>query len=127
MANTVAWFPVFRDPLGEAVDGLIFSMPNLDVNSNNPSIQNFVNRYRSKYDSDPPLEAAYAYDALILLAKAISKNGYGAQKTSEGLLTLGNTSGAFGEIKIDATGEIETQILIRTIQNGKIVDFNCCT
>lgn len=121
LANTIVWFPVFRNPLGRSADGIIFSMPNLDINSNNPSIQNFASRYRAKYNSDPPLEAAYAYDALMLLAKAISKDGYGAQKTSNGLLELKKFSGAFGEIEIDSTGEIETQILIRTIKDGKIV------
>lgn len=123
LANTVVWFPVFRKPLGKSADGIIFSMPNLTIDADIPSIQKFVRLYRSKHNADPPLEAAYAYDTLMMLARAIAKGGYGAEQTSNGLMEMEKFTGAFGEIEIDASGEIKTEIVIRTIKDGAIVSI----
>jgi len=121
LANTVMWFPVFRKPLGKGAEGIIFTMPALDIKSNDPEVKYFVTEYKKRFHADPPLEAAYAYDALMLISKAISEKGYSAEGIRKGLLQLKNFHGAFGKISISPSGEIETPILIAQVKQSHIV------
>ena len=54
---------------GDAVEGLtisaFFSMDNPD-----PAVQEFVEAFRAKYDSDPATYHAYAYDATMCIVEA---------------------------------------------------------
>ncbi|HRJ68680.1 MAG TPA: penicillin-binding protein activator [Beijerinckiaceae bacterium] len=70
-----------------ALSGAWFAAPE------NAGFQNFAQRYRSRFNSDPTRIATLAYDATALLSALVRTQG--AQRFSEGVLT--NASGFAGQ------------------------------
>ena len=65
----------FTSTLTEKDDGKIFTVSNFDDSSTYPPFLEFHNSFVGEYNEEPDLEALQAYDALIVIAKAISQAG----------------------------------------------------
>lgn len=103
---------------GDAVEGLtisaFFSMDNPD-----PAVQEFVEAFRAKYDSDPATYHAYAYDATMCIVEAIKASGPDREKINEYLTTLSGLSGASGVNSFDENGDVLKDAIRIVIQDGK--------
>ena len=64
--------PEFISSLSEADEGKVFAVSNFDEETENPLTKNFYNAYKKEYNDEPGQDALQAYDALIILAKAIA-------------------------------------------------------
>ena len=64
--------PEFISSLTAADEGKVFAVSNFDVESENPAAKEFYNAYKKEYNEEPGQDALQAYDALIVLAKAIA-------------------------------------------------------
>ena len=66
--------PDFIELGGEAVEGALV-LGEFLVTDPRPEVQAFVESYREKYDEDPDLFAALAYDTIYLITEAIRVGG----------------------------------------------------
>lgn len=103
---------------GDAVEGLtisaFFSMDNPD-----PAVQEFVEAFRAKYDSDPATYHAYAYDATMCIVEALKASGPDREKINEYLTTLTSVNGASGVNSFDENGDVLKDAIRIVIQDGK--------
>lgn len=103
---------------GDAVEGLtisaFFSMDNPD-----PAVQEFVEAFRAKYDSDPATYHAYAYDATMCIVEALKASGPDREKINEYLTTLTGVNGASGVNSFDENGDVLKDAIRIVIQDGK--------
>lgn len=86
--------------------------------------EEFVEKYRAAYGTDPAVGAANGYDAVMLFVKAVEKSAAGVQKPSnqqikDALLSIKDHKGAVGTLSIDADGIVVSKAVVRMIENGK--------
>jgi branched-chain amino acid transport system substrate-binding protein len=65
----------FIDLGGDAVEGVVMTVEFFSGDPR-PDVRNFVDRYRARYHEPPDLFAAYAYDAVNILAFAVRRGGF---------------------------------------------------
>ena len=88
VAGTSNYSPKFLELGGPGVEG-VYVMTTFFPADPRPEVQEFVKRYRAKYDAEPDSFSAGAYDTIVLWSKLVE--GWGA--TREGMET------GLGEIK----------------------------
>lgn len=74
-----------------------------------PEAQRFVEAFRAKYRADPDGNAALAYDATMLIARAIGEGGASRQAIRRWLSSLGEAKafpGVTGPIRFDGSGDV---------------------
>ena len=82
LAGTSNYSPKFLELGGAGVDG-VYVMTTFFPNDTRPEVQDFVKRYRAKFDAEPDSFSAGAYDTMVLWAKLVE--GWGP--TREGMET----------------------------------------
>ncbi len=86
--------------------------------------QRFVRAYRERYHEDPDGNAALAYDATMLLARAIEEAGPSRSGIREWLVRLGTTEphpGVTGSISFRETGDVVGRGVVMTrIRSGAL-------
>jgi branched-chain amino acid transport system substrate-binding protein len=93
--------PKFLELGGAAVNG-VYTESNFFPGDKRPAVQDFVQRYRAKYDADPDTFAARAYDAMILSAELLRRYGVTRQAVHDGLSQIHDVpSLIFGQMKFD--------------------------
>lgn len=105
----------------EALEGSYFTMPSFDKDSKDEIIINFLNEFRNKYKKDPEWNTVIEYDAINLIAKVISDNGYSAELMKKGLEEVKFFEGIMGRYKKVDSNEWQCSLSIKTIRNGKII------
>jgi len=111
--------PEILSKLGKAADGIIFTTPKLTPETGDEIVKNFYKNYRDKYGKDPQNFASNAYDAVMLVAKAMEKYGFTSDAVKKGLYEVKDYHGASGIFSIDENGDVEQKMLIMVIKDGK--------
>ena len=76
---------------------------NFSLESNDPVTRRFIERYRARYQVDPDSIAPLAYDAVALLADALTRAGSAQPaKLRQALATTSGFAGVSGSLTIDA-------------------------
>lgn len=111
--------PEFLNIAGSAAEGSYYTAP---AESTSPSHADFARKYRSKYEEEPDVFGAYAYDAAMAVFKAIeAAKSTNADDIRRALLKVSFT-GASGDIAFKPNGDIKSKAFARkTIRNGKPV------
>jgi len=110
--------PDFIDLGGDAVVGA-YVLGEFVTSDPRPEVQTFVENYRAKYDEEPDLFAAIAYDAIILVAEAIKVGGPTREGIHEALPQLTDVpSVIYGTITFDP----ETRRVLNPEFTGLIVE-----
>lgn len=103
---------------GSAVEGAYLPY-NFDKDSKAPAYAAFRTNYEKRFGNPPGFAAKYSYEAVSLLAQALSKapltDGAQLKKT---IIEQGTFSGLQGDFRIDAHGDAETKTLIFTVAKG---------
>ncbi len=108
---------------GRSLEGGVFT-EGFFVDSVNSDVREFVDRYRRRYQSDPSLFSAQAYDATQLILDSLKK-GATSGKTARGLLTKGEGfSTLTGSALITPQGTLERPILLIQVKQGKFVQLD---
>lgn len=83
--------------------------------------QQFVEKFKSRYQTVPGKWAAQGYDAVRLLAEAIRKSGSTApSQIAEALRTLKDWPGAAGNLTFSQTGDVENQqVVMKIVRDGR--------
>ena len=91
------------------------------VFSKNEKANMFESAYKKKFGNTPTFDAAFAYDAVGILANALIEAKGDVEKAQKMLTTKGNFDGIMGQIKIDSEGGSEVPMGLGIIKAGQIM------
>jgi len=108
---------------GDAANGVIYTVQKFDPSSSDKT-KRFSQKYFNKYGEEPDLFAALGYDAIYIITKVINEYGYDAEAIKNGLYKLKNFQGVVGSISFDENGDIQSEVMMKIIKDGKFVPYN---
>lgn len=106
-----------------AIDGGIF-VDGFFLDSPDPGILEFVERYRRRYQSDPTLFAAQAYDATRLVLDAIQNGATSGTAVRDQLLKRQDLPTLSGPASFAAGGTLNRRVYVLQVQRGKLIQLN---
>jgi branched-chain amino acid transport system substrate-binding protein len=112
--------PVFLEIVEDAGEGVVYPQPPYNPTSNDPAIQKFVSAYKAKFPTEPDVDAAFAYDAIKVIAKAI-EGCTQYPKDLRSRIADTNYRGVTGEITFNAGGDVDITPLMYQVKDGKFV------
>jgi branched-chain amino acid transport system substrate-binding protein len=80
-----------------------------------PVVQNFVKAYRAKFNREPDAIAALAYDAVKVLADAMTRSNSTDGPKLRDALALGDVPGVTGRLKINAQRNVDKPAVIQEV------------
>ena len=112
--------PIILEIAAEDAEGLVYPQPPYSPDSPDAAIQKFVSSYRAKYGTKPDIDAAFSYDALRIVAKAIEKCQKYPVDLRDRMADTG-MRGLAGDITFDSNGDVDITPKMFQIQGGKFV------
>jgi len=110
---------------GAAAEGMLVPLDEYDPAAADPVVQDFVKKYGEKYGGEQPgLWAAQAYDAVLLVARAMNEAGgeYG-QDVQIKLAAISGFRGVTGVTDLDANGDVSRRPRMHVVQGGALVPY----
>ncbi|UCD85981.1 MAG: penicillin-binding protein activator [Deltaproteobacteria bacterium] len=109
---------------GRYVEGAIF-VDGYFKDSPNREIRKFVRRFSATFSEEPDILAAQAYDAARMMFSVLKQRGVSSRSAlREELLNLSKYQGITGNISFTDSGELEKELFILKIKDGRIVQDN---
>ena len=89
---------------------------------NTPQYLKFASDFQAMFNEPPTIWSDFAYDSMMVVAKAIQTNGYTASGIRTGLAAIQNYQGASGPISFDSDGiRANGAYALMKVVNGKFV------
>lgn len=105
---------------GASVNDTYFSA-SFAADDPNPLGQEFIKKYRARYNESPDSTAATGYEAALVLFDAIARAGsIEGAKIRDALAATKDFQGVAGRLSIDANRNAIKRIVIMTIKDGKM-------
>jgi len=98
------------------VDGFFLDSPD-------PNVQDFTERYQRRFQSNPSLFAAQAYDATRLVLEAIRKGATSGEEVRDQLMKLRDLPTLGGPTGFDPGGTLERRVFVIQVKKGKLVQL----
>ncbi|MBM4056046.1 MAG: hypothetical protein FJ264_15545 [Planctomycetes bacterium] len=111
------------DCLGESMEGVIFSYPEFDIESENSVVKEFSEKYVSRYKVKPDIWAALTYDCFKVVEKTLINGAKSPKEIRNALLNIRDFPGAGGTFSFDENGNVIKSYSILTVINGKIIKY----
>jgi len=108
---------------GKGAEGVIYTSMSLDYESASPITKGFIEKFRSRYSSEPGIYSTTGYDAVIMTSQAIKSIGNDATKIREFLLSMPAFEGASGVTKFLQNGVVEKPLIFKTVRDGEFVIY----
>lgn len=102
--------PELLTSAGNAAEGVFLVKP---APPKGIAYEEFRSKYLTKYNEEPDVYAAYAYDIMIILAKAFDSDKVTGTEIRDYLLTMSGYDGVTGVTKFDTNGDCNTKSFIR--------------
>ena len=103
---------------GNSLDGSFFSC-HFSAEDKSPAVQDFVAKFRARYQETPDDMAALGYDSAMILAEAIKRAGTTeGDKLRDAIAATKNHPGITGNITLDAQRNAAKPAVILTIRDG---------
>jgi branched-chain amino acid transport system substrate-binding protein len=106
---------------GDAAEGSYWVTIGWGEEKVNPTVADFKTAYRKRYGEDPGVYSGLYYDAIHVLAKALTaspvSDGPGVQKA----LTAAEYDGPTGRTKFDSAGDVNKPFAIYRVESGRFV------
>ena len=106
------------DPRG--VEDAVFA-DSFSMDSPDPAVRHFVERYVKRFQQPPSGFAAQAYEATKLVLDAILKGATTGRALRESLKNAKNVPGLVGPLTVTPAGSLERRYAIIRVKNGKFV------
>ena len=114
-ANLSVESPDFYASAKAAAEGIIFSTPAFDVNSNEENIKKFTESYESKFKTKPDAVAGHGYDAANIMIEAIKMADYDLAKVKDELYKIRDFPGVTGNTTFDDHGDVIKAVMIKRL------------
>jgi ABC-type branched-subunit amino acid transport system substrate-binding protein len=106
-----------------SIDGSIF-VDGFFVDSPDHNIREFVERYRRRYQAEPSIFAAQAYDAMRIVLEAIRKGATNSRAVYEQLVSGPDLPTLTGPAAFGPSGALNRRLFVIYVKNGKLVQLN---
>jgi branched-chain amino acid transport system substrate-binding protein len=109
----------------ELVEGVFFPQPAFDVKSEAQLTQDFVNTYRQRYQDDPDIYAAHAFDAMrVVVFVAGEAKSFSATEIRK-VLAFGvkEFPGVTGIIQFNDYGDVHHNPIIFIVKDGEVLNY----
>ena len=114
--------PEFARIADRSIEGSVF-VDGFFVDSPNPSVQEFVERYRRRYQSAPSLFAAQGYDAAHLVVEALRKGATSGESIRDYLLLHHDLPTLAGPADFSPEGTLNRRVFLIQVKQGKLVQL----
>lgn len=114
-----SYSPELTKIAGTAAEGSYYTI--MSVKKDTDYYKQFQNNFLKKYNQEPDVYDAYAYEAAQIIQQAIKNVGYDAPKLKDYLLSTQFES-LTGKLKFDADGEVDREYGIVKVKDGKFVE-----
>ncbi|MBI4402334.1 MAG: penicillin-binding protein activator [Nitrospirae bacterium] len=104
------------------IDGGVF-VDGFFPGGSDPQVREFVDRYRRRYQTNPSMFAAQAYDATRLVLEAIRKGASSGKGVRDQLLKLQDFPSLGGPAGFGPGGTLERRALLIQVNRGKFVQL----
>jgi branched-chain amino acid transport system substrate-binding protein len=105
---------------GKAMEGTVFSS-HIGNKSYGP-YQDFILRYKAKYNEEPQFASIYAYEAALMYFAALEKAGTtDKESVRHELLSLSNLPGVISNLEFDEYGDIKRKNYVAIIIDGELI------
>ncbi len=110
---------------GKSAENIVYPQVVLDLESKEPAVAQFISAYRTKYGEDPDIYAAHGYDAVKLMAAAITAAGsMHPRSIRQGLSGIENFDGAAGRTSFDSNGDVVRYPRIFIVRDGSPLPYD---
>lgn len=124
LAYTTFYSPKVLEIAGFAANGVLFTLPNFDPDSDEPIVRDLKEKVFKKYNQkEVNYYIASHYDAMMLLINAIKKGNYTGDSIRKYIANLDSMDGITGKIRFDRNGGAYVPMRIFTVQNQKFVEY----
>ena len=106
----------------DAVEGLRYTAPAINLSAEDGQIWQFVEEYKRKFGQEPGFPAAYGYDAVQVLVSVILEHGENPDSISKGL-KIGLFEGVTGPTKFDEKGDVVKPFVMKVVRNGSFQEL----
>lgn len=112
--------PEFIDIGQDAVEGVAFSTFFATERPITSESTKFLDAYKAEYGKEPAAVTALAYDAYLIILKAIEAAGSAdSVKIQEALVATKGFQGAAGIVNFDENGDAVKSAVLKTVKDGK--------
>jgi len=115
--------PDFARTDDSSIDGAVF-VDGFFVDSHTPSVQDFVARYKKRFDTNPTLFAMQGYDAAKLVLDAVRKGAASGEAVRDQLLTQPDLSSLAGPAAFGPDGTLNRPLFLIQIKRGRFLQVN---
>ena len=94
------------------------------LDSPDPAVRRFTDRYRARYNENPDIFSAQAYDVMMMIAGGIRAGATTGSALRDYLLRNKDFQGASGLTTFRPDGDVEKRPFIIQIRDGRFVQIN---
>jgi ABC-type branched-subunit amino acid transport system substrate-binding protein len=107
---------------GRFMEGAIF-VDSFFVDQTDPQVKEFVQRYRVRFQQEPDIFSAQAYDSGRMILKALETGANSGRKMRDALSGIRDFPGVSGRTTVNPEGDMEKQLVFLTVRGGKITQL----
>src|SRR3954451_7318355 len=118
------WLPFgFEQKAGKAALGYI-RIVQFDPTDQRPTVRDFVQAFKAKFNSEPTHLNAHAYDQILLIADVVKRGGKDAQSIRDTLAATKSFSGVTGSVEFDKNNQNTKMDTIHYMQTKPDLSWN---
>jgi branched-chain amino acid transport system substrate-binding protein len=115
--------PDFARTDDSSIDGAVF-VDGFFVDSPTPTVQDFVARYKKRFETNPTLFSMQGYDAAKLVLDAVRKGAASGEAVRDQLLTQPDLSSLAGPAAFGPDGTLHRPLFLMQIKRGRFIQVN---
>jgi ABC-type branched-subunit amino acid transport system substrate-binding protein/outer membrane protein assembly factor BamD (BamD/ComL family) len=115
--------PDFARTDDSSIDGAVF-VDGFFVDSPTPTVQDFVARYKKRFETNPTIFAMQGYDAAKLVLDAVRKGASSGEAVRDQLLTQPDLSSLAGPAAFGPDGTLSRPLFLIQIKRGRFLQVN---
>ena len=115
--------PDFARTDDSSIDGAVF-VDGFFVDSHTPTVQDFVARYKKRFETNPTLFAMQGYDAAKVVLDAVRKGAASGEAVRDQLLTQPDLSSLAGPAAFGPDGTLNRPLFLIQIKRGRFLQVN---
>jgi branched-chain amino acid transport system substrate-binding protein len=108
---------------GDAANGVVYGSPDFSEKSKRQATKHFFAEYKKRYNENPSVYSANAYDAVMLVVEAFRSANTKPEDIRDFLYGIKSYPGASGEITFDKDGEVSKPIILKRTVHGDFEDL----
>ena len=115
--------PDFARTADSSIDGAVF-VDGFFVDSPNPAVQDFVDRYKKRFQTSPTLFAMQGYDAAKLVVDAVRKGATSGKDVHDQFLIQPDLAALAGPAAFGPDGTLNRPLFLMQIKRGRFLQVN---